>query len=68
METPNTNEQLAEMQRKITAALQAKVLSAVNNNSCFRLDLEAIRFSVEITERFSHIHESEQCISSMGRY
>jgi hypothetical protein len=68
MESVITNEQLTQAQQKITAALQVKVLSAINHNTPFRNELEAIRFSVEITERLTSTRESGEYPVQCGRY
>lgn len=68
MESVITNEQLIQAQQKITAALQVKVLSAINRNTPFSRELEAIRFSVEITERLTSTRESGEYAIQCGRY
>lgn len=68
MESVITNEQLVDKQRQISAVLQAKVLSALHHNTSFRNELEAIRFSVEITERLTNTRESEEYALKCSRY
>jgi hypothetical protein len=48
-----TNEELAEKQRKVTSALQDKLLLHIQEDKQYQYLLEAVRMSVDVTAKLS---------------